>query len=324
MLDELRVRRARPDSVPVTVLLNAGEATLQFPDPAATILGVTLGLLAIVTGLVFTRELVDQRIKAPYDMQLLPASRLMGVVPASSEDENSKGDYQGVVHRHPHGLVAESFRGIRTQLLEACREGGHKTVMVVGAHAGSGTSSTLANLALSLAMHGSRVLVIDADMRRPTQHRLLAVGDGPGLVDVVSGSATFQDAVRHRDDPSMDVLTTGNVGGSSPEMLERPAFLQLLEQARQAYDIVLIDTPPALLTAENAMLAQVVDASVVVVRAMHDKRGTVGRMLRQLGDQPAVVLGVIMNDLRASHGGYLKRNYRAYYEYQRGAAKPAT
>lgn len=316
MLDDLRVRRSRPDSVPVSVMLKAGQATLEFPDPAPTILAVAMGLLAIVTSLVFLRELVDQRIKAPYDMQLLPASRLVGVVPAASEDKNAKGDIQGVVRRHPQGLVAEAFRGIRTNLLEICGEHSHKAIMFVGAHADSGTSSTVANLATSLAMHGSRVLVIDADIRRPVQHRLLGATQGPGLVEVVAGSVAFSDAVQRPGDSDVDVLIAGDVRGSSPELLEQSSFRTLLEATKQKYDIVLIDTPPALLTSESSMLSRVVDGSVVVVRAMHDKRGTVARLLRQLGDQPAEVLGVVINDLRASHGGYLKRNYQAYYAYQ--------
>jgi len=193
---------------------------------------------------------------------------------------------------------------------------GYKTVMLVCAQGGCGSSTVTTNLALSLAYNGRRVLVLDANFRRPSIHRLFSLPAAPGLIEVIRGTATIDQVIVRKDEPRFDVLPVGDAKEAPPEVMESPAFRQLLAQLESRYDIILIDAPPALLTSESQLLARHVDAVAVVVRAMKDRRGTVGRMLRQLEGQRADVLGVILNGVRSSVGGYFRKNYQDFYRYR--------
>jgi len=149
---------------------------------------------------------------------------------------------------------------------------------------------------------------------------MFGVGSGAGLAEVLDGSTTFDQAVVHYGDPNVDVLTAGNTASAAPELLEGRAFQNLLNDCRNWYDIVLIDTPPVLLTSEATMLSKQVDAVFAVVRAQRDQRGMVARMVRQVASSDAEMLGILLNGVRAAAGGYFAKNYSAFYKYRQGRA----
>ena len=180
------------------------------------------------------------------------------------------------------------------------------------------------NLAISLARDGRRVLVLDANYRRPAQHQLFGVTVEPGLIEVLSGSVDFDDAVVRVGTPPVDILPVGHAPDAVPEMYESTAFSELLNSMKRCYDVILIDVSPALLTSDSSLLAKHVDAIIVVVRAMEDMKGMISRMLRQLGGHRADVLGVILNGVKSSAGGYFRKNYKAFSRYrQPGNRAPA-
>ncbi len=296
---------------------------LVFPRMAVVIPGITILFLGAVTGIVFLIELLDQRIKSPTDVKLLPNAELLGVLPDGGEDPSGSVPIESVVKHYPTGLMAESFRHVRTALLTRMDRRGYKTLVVVGAKPGSGTSAIVGNLALSLAYNGRKVLVIDANFRRPTQHQMFDVPREPGLVDVLQHGASLDRAIRQVNEPSLSVLPAGTGEDAPPELLEGPQFRRMLTTFEAQYDMVIIDAPPALLASEGQLLAKHVDALALVVRAMNDKRGMVERMLRVLDGQRADVLGIVLNGVRSTAGGYLRQSYQEFYRYRSGATSKA-
>ncbi len=318
-LTDLNAVRQRPDYIAVRLYASPTEPEKTFPKIAIIVPGVTLLVLGAVAGLIFLRELLDQRMKSPADVKLLPEADLLGVIPSANEDPSGPTGVERVVEKYPSGLLAESFRETRTAILNKMDRRGYRTLMVVGGQPQAGVSTVAHNLATSLAYNGRNVLIIDVNFRRPAQHRLVGISNDIGVVDVINGRATVQDAIIQLDGLSVSVLPTGGAADEAPECLECPAFRSLLGQVEAAYDIVIIDAPPALLASESQLLAKHVDALAIVVRAMSDKRGMVERMFRRLDGHRADILGVILNGVRSSAGGYFRKNYRDFYRYRDAA-----
>lgn len=323
LLNNLRIRSTRPDSLGVQRQLSATMPELTSPKLGGILSTSTMIVMGIALGLVFVKELLDQRIKSPADIRLLPGAQLLGVLPEASEDPSGPTKVERVVAAHPMGLLAESIRQIRTVLLSKADPRGYKTLMIVGATPESGVSAITSNLAISLALNQREVLVIDANYRRPNQHRLFNTPNRPGLIEVLNGSATAEEALFHNKDLNVDVLPAGNTPDAPPELLEGTAFRNLLTEFERRYDFILIDAPPILVAADSLLLAKRVDATVVVARAMVDKRGIVARLLRQLDGHRAETLGLVLNGVRASVGGYFRENYQSFYRYRKASIDAA-
>ena len=322
-LTELRLGAERPDMMPVRLQMGPTSAELTFPQIHVVVPGVTLLVLALASGLIFLRELLDQRMRSPADVSLLGDAEMLGVVPDAREDRAGPRRIEGVVEQDPGGLIAEAFRQVRTAVLSKMDRRGYKTLMIVGPQAGSGASSITQNLAASLAYNGRKVLVIDADFRRPAQHQLAGVGNSKGLIDCLQGRASLAEAVVALNGDGLSVVPTGQAQSAPPELLEGVRFRTLLSEAEREYDVILIDAPPALLATDAQLLARHLDSIALVVRAEQDKRGMVERMIRQLDGERADVLGLVLNGVRPSAGGYFKRSYREFYRYRALQGKDA-
>ncbi|MCC6581126.1 MAG: polysaccharide biosynthesis tyrosine autokinase [Phycisphaeraceae bacterium] len=322
LLRSMELSASRPDNAGLAIRLAATSPRLTFPTAPGIILTTVILLEALALAGIFLKEMLDQRIKTPTDVQFLHHAVVLGALPQSTEDPLGPTEVETVVQRDPTGLMAEAYRQTRTALLGAAERDGHRVIMVVGPQPASGVTSAVNNLALSMAHDGYRVLVIDANFRRPCLDRLFNCYASHGLADVLRGAVSLDDAVVHKQDPMVDVLTAGQTAGAAAELLESRAFQQMIDACRSRYDTILIDTPPALLTSEAQILAKSVDAAVIVVRASRDKRGMVARLLRLLESQNAAVLGIILNGVRTSAGGYLSKNYDAFYRYRQNALPP--
>ncbi|MEM1445494.1 MAG: polysaccharide biosynthesis tyrosine autokinase [Planctomycetota bacterium] len=319
-LAELRRLAMREDVTRVTRAVPPTEAELASPMWFVWIPGVTMFCVGSVAGLIFLRELTDQRVKSPADIKLLPEATLLGVLPDGKEDPSGNKEVSRAVEMAPTGLMAESFRQVRTAVLSRMDRRGYKTIVLVAAQPEAGTSSVAQNLAASLAYNGRRVLIIDANFRRPSQHDLADASNSRGLVDVLRDDVEVEDVIQTHPDLSLSVLTAGQASEAPPELLEGANFRSLLGRLESEYDVVIIDAPPALLTSDAQLLAKHVDAIAVVVRAGSDKRGMVERMLAKLDGQRADVLGIILNGVQSSAGGYFRKSYEDFYNYHRSSS----
>eukprot|EP00752_Nemacystus_decipiens_P013774 g12227.t1 len=287
------------------------------PSPFAMIPGAGILMMGLVTGLIFLRELVDQRVRSAQDIKMVPDASLVGMIPSANQDRDAKS-VDRVVELQPSGLLAESFRQARTSVLSKIDRRGYKTLMMVSAKPGAGVTTSAQNLAVSCARSGRRVLLIDANFRRPGLARLMSVGGEPGLAEALSGSQPIEEVgslIQQSDVEGLGLLPAGDTTHAAVELFESQRFRDLLAKLEAEYDLLIIDAPPCFLTSDAQLLSRHVDAMVLVSRAQSDTRGMLQRLYRELDGQRADILGVLLNGVEASVGGYMKRNFREFHEY---------
>ncbi len=289
---------------------------LAFPKIAFMIPAGLLVTVGLVGAFVLVREILDQRVKGPSDITIIPRTRLLGWIPLASEDPSGEGAVETAVRDRSTGIVAESGRQLRSAIEKRAQGASTQVILLVAGMPGSGATTVACNLGLAGAAADNRVLILDANFRRPAMHRVFGLQEGPGLADALSSQRPFEDCVQKTTSPSLDVMTCGSKELRRVERFGTNAMNDLIAKAREHYDLVLIDTAPAIVGGEYLVLSQRVDASILVVRAMGEKRGLVARVRNELSDTPSSFLGVVVNAVRHAAGGYMKRNIRAAQEYQ--------
>ena len=288
---------------------------MAFPKLAFMLpLGILL-TTGLVGGGVLVRELLDQRVKGPSDIAIMPRTRLLGWVPDAAEDPSGQGAVETAFRDRARGVVAESYRQIRASLAKRLESSGHRSLLVLAGMPGSGATTTVANLALAFAAAERKVLVVDANFRRPALNRVFGLPEGPGLGDVLGRTVELEAAVQATSTPGVEVLTAGTKESRVLERLGTGGMSSLLAAASAKYDLVLIDTAPAIVAGDGLALSQRCDATLLVVRAFGEKRGLVARIRNELSESRGEFLGVLVNSVRASAGGYLRGNFRATQEY---------
>jgi capsular exopolysaccharide synthesis family protein len=266
-----------------------------------TLLGLFLGLL-IGLGLAFALERVDPRVRGPEELAGIYRLPLLGAVPKSAALSRPG---RARVGRLP-AREAEAFGLIRAHLrfLRAGRE--LRTVMVASAAQGEGKSTIAAHLAETAARLGSRVLLVEGDLRDPTLARELGLQSGRGLADVLVGALALSEATQQLalgvgagmpgSERALDVLLAGAVLPANPaELLESPAMSALLQQARSAYELVVIDTPPLTAVPDAFPLLGKVDGVVIVGWIARSRRDTATELHQILAGSDAPLIGVIAN-----------------------------
>lgn len=191
----------------------------------------------------------------------------------------------------PNSPRTEAFRKLRTSIQSI---GGAKMVVVASASSGEGRSTTVANLAIALAAAHARVLVIDADLRKPAQAALLGVDPAVGLSNVLTSEATAAEAIKHWPTGGFDVLPSGPVPPDPSELLASNQMVQLLVSVRRDYDMVLIDTPPLLPVTDASVVARIADGVVLVCRAGRTSRSQLAGAVRSAQSVSARLLGTVL------------------------------
>jgi capsular exopolysaccharide synthesis family protein len=315
-LSEVRLIENMPDARPVQLQANPSLPEMVFPKIEVIVPATMFVLLLVTGGFVFLRELMDQSIKSPADVKLLKEAELLGLVPHADEDPSGPSEVERVVEKYPSGLLAEAYRQVRTAILGKMDRRGYKTLLIASAQPDAGASSLTHNLATSLAFNGRKVAIVDANFRRPSQHQFVDADNDRGMVDILLHGASLDDMLLTMHDPDLSVLPTGRATDAQPELLEGAKFRSLIGDLETRFDVVLIDAPPALLSSECQVLTKHVDAVAAVVRAGTDKRGMIDRMAGQFAGQRADMLGIVLNGVQSSVGGYFRASFRDFYRYR--------
>jgi capsular exopolysaccharide synthesis family protein len=194
----------------------------------------------------------------------------------------------------PKSLAAEQYRSLRTRLAHADGAGALRTILVTSPQKGEGKSVTAANLALTMAQEQRRVVIVEADLRKPSLQHLFGLPSGPGLADHLSGAAELKDAMKFLPDYNLTVIPAGNAPLNPAELLGSTAMRRLLDHLRSRFDRVILDTPPVLPLADVAILAPLVDGSLMVVRAGVTPKPAIENALRAFDSSR--LLGVVLNE----------------------------
>jgi non-specific protein-tyrosine kinase len=314
------------------------------PEKLMTVLTSAAIGFSLAVAAAYLLEYLDDTLKSPDDVEA--AVTLPTLAGIADFKTNGGGRYDLVTLKQPRAPVSEAYRGLRTALLFTNVDRKVKLVLITSANPGEGKSITSANLGVVLAQAGHRVLIIDADLRRPVQHRIFGLPDTQGLTNLLTGMHTVRnesavtssevispvsDAVYATQQPGLFVMPSGPIPPNPAELIGSAKMKTLLESAARRFDFVILDSPPILAATDSVILgAGVVDATLLIVGAGSTRRNQLKQAVQQLREVNANVAGVILNRMTAKSGEYYYYYYRsAYYREnseessgQGGAGKP--
>lgn len=276
-------------------------------------LGVLLGL-ALGLGVTFLLEFIDTSIKTPSDITRRVNLPLLGLVPHIRDVEDPIEDLCLAFRGHEGSLIGESFRQIRTCLLFSGPAEQRRSIMVTSALPRDGRTAVTINLAAAMARGGRKVLVVDANFRKPALRRLFAPDQEAGLSNALVGQADWRTLVCEVEQ-NLSVLPSGPLPPNPAELLGSQQMRSLLGEMLASYDQVLFDSAPCLVVSDPHILATQVDGVILVVRAGANNHGVVQRTRATLQRVGAHILGAVLNGVRVTAGGYLRKNYETFYEY---------
>ena len=285
--------------------------------------GLMLGFTSGV-GLAFLLEGLDNTVRTTEQAQMISGLAPLGMIPLGSRTAreganakrlviaSSKEAVELVTQVRPQSQMAESYRALRTSLLLSNLGAPPKMIMITSALPQEGKTTTSINCAVVLAQKGVRVLLIDADLRRPSIDKILGMGPRSGLSNVLTGSATLEDAItRSSVLPNLSVLAAGTPPPNPAELLASTNMRDMLEEVRGRYDHIVVDTPPALSVTDAVVLSPRADAIVLVIRSGHTTKQALRRSRDILMQVNAKLSGVLLNAVDLS-----SPDYHYYYEYQ--------
>jgi exopolysaccharide transport family protein len=278
--------------------------------------------LAIGLGLTILFERMDNTVKTPDDVTGQLGLPFLGMVPTAGPGKSELAlpgePALPVALREPQSAAAEAYRVIRTNLIFSAPSPKGRLILFGSANPGEGKTTSVANLAASLAQNGAKVLAVDADLRRPTLHRHFGLEHTPGLSDLVVGRAKAAEVVRPTSVPGLSILPCGYIPPNPAELLGSDALRDVLQGLRKKYDWVLVDAPPILAMADTPVLCPFVDGLVLVVWSESSSRPALRRALDQIERVGGKLTGVVLNkvDLQRNsyyYGQHYGEYYRKYY-----------
>ncbi len=294
-------------------------STAPVPDLPSSPKKKTDAIIALMAGLVvglgvaFTIDFVDDALRTKEDVErAAPDVAVLGTVPTIAA-WSKKGGPTVVTLTDPTSAAAECYRSLRTSLQFAAATGELRTVLVSSPAAAEGKTSTVANLGVTLARAGQRVVLVSADLRRPRLASFFGLDERVGLTSVVLGQLPIERAVREVDGvPGLSVLPCGPVPPNPAEVVGGRGVAVLLQQLGERYDMVLVDSPPVLAVTDAVVLAQRTDAVILVVATDRSKRAQLAQASERLHQVEARLAGIVLNEARADHaGGYAYGAYQA-------------
>ena len=224
---------------------------------------------------------------------------------------------------NPGCFAAEQYQGLRLTIERLTRNSGAQVIAITSPAAGEGKTLTAVNLAGALARESeARVLLIDADLRRPSVATKLGLAASPGLTDLLANDKLELSQVAQAVSPfQLRAVPSGNAGSAIHRLLRSPRFEPLLQRAKQEYDVIIVDTPPLLPVFDSAVLSRIVDQMLVVVAANQTPRKLLGEALNLV--DPAKVMGIVFNRDDRPLFGYYDAYYREYFPDTSGAVSQA-
>lgn len=278
----------------------------------------------------FAVELLDNSIRTVEDLEKLRV-RVMGAIPVINQEEITRRmkrqgvkpaseDHLSTMSRlitnfPPKSPMSEAYRSVRTNILFSNVDQPHKTLVVTSSATKEGKSTTVANLAITMSQMGSRILIIDADLRRPTIHSLFHISRQVGLTGALLGTYTLDEVIKPSGIENLDIITAGDIPPNPSELLSSQALRNALTTLSERYDLVLIDSPPTIAVTDAAVLSTRTNGVLLVVSSGCVTRKELMHAIQLLENVKANLLGILLNnlDVKRIYGSYYY--YHHYYQY---------
>lgn len=281
------------------------------------------------TGLAFFFEYLDNTIKTPDDLKQYLNIPDLGPVPlfAAENKGNPKDRTSDLIALHsPKSTASESYRGIRTNILFSTAESVPQVILVSSSGPREGKTITAANVAITMAQAGSKIIILDCDMRRPEIHKLFGATRDRGMSNILVGIDNIGEIIQSTKIPNLDVITSGPIPPNPSEMVGSKRMESLLVALRKRYDHILIDSPPVTAVTDALVLSKSADGVIIVIRTGDMARQIVKNGISQLNNVGAHIIGAVLNgiDLSSSKYSYYYYQYYRYYYGEDGEKKKPT
>ncbi len=285
------------------------------PNTRINLLLALFGGATLAIGLAFFFEYLDNSIKSPEEMKQHLGLPFLGMVPALFD----KAIENPLINNGVPPNFSESFRSVRTNLLFSSAEEGGRTVVITSTGPGEGKTVVATNLGVALAEAGQRVLLIDADMRKPRVHIVFDKPQEPGLSNVLVGNAKSSESVHKTTVPGLWVMPAGLHPPNPAELLGSKRFKDFMASLAPHFDWVIVDTPPVMAVTDSSVVAHLVTGVLFVVGAEMTSRHAAQRALEQLEHARAKFVGAVLNRVDLQHNPYYysqyyRREYSDYYQ----------
>ena len=311
---QIQVDKAMPTR-PVLIRAQAEQATV--PSSPKVWLNLTLGALVgliVGIGLAFFIEYLDTSVKTMNDVETLLGVPVLSIVPKDIR----------LLHKQPTDVPdAEAYRILRTNIEFNRKSADANTLSMVSGGPGEGKSTTLCNLAYICSQGGYSVLIVDADLRRPTQHKFFDINNSVGLTNYLTTNVTLEEVILPTGIENLSILPSGILPADAVGILNSQRMSDMIAELKTRYDIVFFDSPPILGVSDGAVLASEVDQSIIVVQHRRYPRAMLQRVKQAVINVGGTVLGVVLNNVDLRHDPNYSY-YTSYYEYYApGRDKPA-
>lgn len=223
-----------------------------------------------------------------------------------------------IAHSDPKSPVSEAYRILRTNIQYSSFDKKLKTIVVTSSGPMEGKTTTIANLAVTFAQTGSRVLLIDADLRKPVIHKLFSLSIKPGLTNYLAAHEDLERCIKISDIPNLEILTCGVIPPNPSELLVSNAMRQFIQKVSEEYDMVLLDAPPVGYVTDAAIISTLVDGTILVVKSGQVDIDAGKRAKELLSKVNANIIGVVLNKVGKKGTG---NNYYQYYYSNEGQEK---
>lgn len=284
-----------------------------------TILGLFMGI-----AVAFTFEFLDNTLKNPEDIRNYLNVPYLGPVPTFDLEREDIDNPELITQYSPKSTASESYRGIRTSLLFSSADKPPKIILISSAGPSEGKTLTSTNLAITMAQAGSRVVIVDCDMRKPKVHKMFGIGRDKGMSSVLVSNdleEVLQDVIIHSDIPNLDVIPCGPIPPNPSEIIGSQKMSRIMEILQEQYDRIIVDSPPITAVTDSTVLAKFVDGVMLVVHAGVTPRQVVKTGLEQIQGVDANILGAVLNDVDTGKESYYYYQYYYYYYGEDGEKK---
>ena len=269
-------------------------------------------------GLAYLVDIADKTFRSPDEITKQLGLPLIGHIPVMSTSKKFKTDeslIDSVIcsYHRPKSQTSEAFRAVRTALYFNTQGKQNSVIQVTSPTPGDGKSTVACNLAVSIAQSGKRVLLVDGDMRRPTIHHMFGIKSNEGFATVLAGKSQWEDHVFTCEEvDGLSILPCGPKPANPAELITSPRVKQLINEMRESYDFVVIDTPPVLAVTDPCPVAARVDGVILTIRIKKNVKISANRAAEILGSIGANVVGVVVNGVGVQSGYGSQYSYGAY------------
>ncbi len=294
--------------------------------PLNLILAIVVGLFLGV-GLAFFFEYLDNTVKTPEEVEQQIRLPSLGMVPEISHERRKRLEsgksypVELVTYGHPRSLLSEAYRNIRTSILLSFSERPPKRIAISSPNPEEGKTTTVINTAIALSQTGAKVVIIDADLRRPRVHKVFNDENGLGLSNFLSGHTELEPLIKSTEIPNLFYISSGPIPPNPSELIGSKLFRSMIDSLGERFDHIVLDSPPILGFADTIILSTVVDGLILVVVGGKTPRETLQQAKEALHQVNAKILGVVINRINIHRSDYGYYYYRYHYYYGKEGKK---